>query len=314
MKKIILLLIIFLTSCSRNVYENINLFYMDTYINIKVYSKDFKLKNKIKETYEYYHKLTDRYNSYENVKNVYYLNEILKENEYIEIDENLYDILKLSLQYNKETNNKFNIALANPLDVWRNSKVLPTFEKLSSKSYNINDIKLNNKKFMKTSDVKIDLGAIAKGYATEKVKKILETNNYKNYLINAGGHVIAGDHYKNSTYRIGLEDPTENNIYKVLNIKNQSVVSSGGYNRYYEFDNKKYSHIIDPETLFPKEKLLSVTVITKDSTYADVLSTYLSLLSVDEGLDIINKLDNVEAIFYIKTNDIKYSKGISKYE
>ena len=312
MKKIIFILLFLLTSCGNKVYENINLFYMDTYINIKIYENS-NLKSDIEEIYSYYHKLTDRYNSYENVINVYYLNEILTENEYIEIDKNLYDILILALQYSKDYE-KFNIALANPLDVWKNSKTLPTFEELSKKSYNINDLVLNNNKFMKKTDVKIDLGAIAKGYASEKVKELLELKGYKKYLINAGGHVIAGSHYNNEKYKIGLEDPIEKNIYKIIKLTNKSVVSSGGYNRYYEFDNKKFSHIIDPETLYPKEDLLSVTVITEDSIYADVLSTYLSLLSVEEGLEIVNNLDNVEAIFYLEKDNIKYSEGIKQYE
>ena len=108
----------------------------------------------------------------------------------------------------------------------------------------------------------------------------------------------------NSNYKIGIEDPNnKNDIFKVLKGNNISVVTSGGYERYYEYEDKKYHHIISPKTLYPTDYMKSVTIITKDSALADMLSTYLFLIDIEDGKDYINKLENVEAIWY--TNDDK---------
>ena len=122
-----------------------------------------------------------------------------------------------------------------------------------------------------------------------------------------------GSSYKSDGYAVGIEEPfNTSKIYKVLHVENESVVTSGSYQRYYEYNGKNYNHIINPKTLFPDNYTKSVTVITKDSKKADILSTYLFLLPIDDGLEYVNNLDDVEAIWY--SDEIYYSNGFDKYE
>ena len=141
----------------------------------------------------------------------------------------------------------------------------------------------------------------------------LENEGINKYLINAGGNVKVGSSYKSDGYAVGIEEPfNTSKIYKVLHVENESVVTSGSYQRYYEYNGKNYNHIINPKTLFPDNYTKSVTVITKDSKKADILSTYLFLLPIDDGLEYVNNLDDVEAIWY--SDEIYYSNGFDKYE
>mgnify|MGYP001809798039 CR=1 FL=1 len=146
-----------------------NLFYMDTYINVKIYEDNKKVLDEIDNLYKSYHELTDRYTAYEGIVNVYYLNNTLKINEQIKIDSRLYNLIKYAIDYNKMTDGNINIALGNAIDVWKQYRDgvksgIPTIEELkSSGSININNIKLSEDSYTKTSNVKIDLGCIAKG-------------------------------------------------------------------------------------------------------------------------------------------------------
>lgn len=327
MKKILMLLItiLLLNGCSnKENYYSYDMFYMDTYINIRIFdikeSDKDKIFKDIDNLYKEYHKLSNRYEAYDNVNNVYYLNNVLEQNREVEIDSKLYDLINLGVSYTVDTKGVINVALGNVIDVWkkyRDSKTgIPTLEELNnSGSINIDDIILDNNTYMKTSDVKIDLGFIAKGYVTELAGKKLESLGYNKYIINAGGNVKVGDHYDKSKYNIGIENPTDTSkIYKVITGNNISVVTSGGYQRFYLYNNKKYSHIIDTTTLFPPNYSYAVSIIGSNSSNCDLLSTYMFLLPIDEGIKYINKLKDVEAIWYGIDNKIYYSEGFDKYE
>lgn len=295
-------------------------FYMDTYINIKVNStkskKDIDLIfDDIDYLYNIYHKLTDRYNHYDNIFNVYYLNEILPVNEEIVLDKRLSEIIKIGIEYYDETDGLFNIASGNLTDIWKkfidNCKTLPTYDELNT-NINIKDIKLDGNSYSKKSDVKLDLGAIAKGYVTELAGKYLEDNNISSYIINAGGNVKVGKACKKDNFIVGITDPNNvNTIFTKLNINNMSVVTSGNYQRYCLYEGKNYNHIINPKSKYPSDYAKSVTVISSDSTLADIYSTYLYLLPISEGLEIVNKNDEIEAIWYTKENSIVRSDNFN---
>ncbi|MGE5455604.1 MAG: FAD:protein FMN transferase [Ignavibacteriales bacterium] len=302
-----------------------NLFYMDTYINVKIYDVDKDLKDKafdnIDKIYKRYHELSDRYNQYENIKNIYYINNTLAINTELTIDKELYDLIDYSLSFCKDSNGLLNIAMGNVIDVWKSyrdgvKEGIPSIDELKDNNVNLNDlVLLDNNKILKKSNISLDLGAFAKGYATEMVGRYLESINIDKYIINAGGNVKVGKHYDNKTYKIGLQKPTKDSeIYKVVNGNNIAVTTSGSYERFYEYNGEIYHHIIDPTTLFPPKYMLSVSVITNDSRYADALDTMLFLMPIDEGLVYVNKLDNVEAIWFTNDSKVIKSEGFNKYE
>lgn len=299
-------------------------FYMDTYIYVKIYSSNEKKANKvlkeIEKIYKDYHELTDRYNSYNNINNIYYIKNNTSEDEYIKIDKRLYKLIDYSIKESKDSNGLIDISMGNIIDIWKkyreNKNGIPSIQELSSlNNFDIDNIILKDGNLIKNNHPNIDLGCISKGYTTKIVGEYLEKNNINEYLINAGGNVLVGNHYQNDKYKIGIEDPdNENDIFTVVSGNNIAVVTSGGYERYYEYEGNKYHHIINPKTLYPTNNMKSVTVITSDSAKADILSTKLFLMTVEDGLNYVDKLDNIEAIWYTNENEIITSKDFSKYE
>lgn len=293
---------------------------MDTYINIKIDSiKDEddidKLFDEIDYLYDTYHKLTDRYNEYDNVINVYYLNEKLGNNKEIVIDKRLEEIISIGLDYYDKTDGLFNIASGNLTGIWKEfidiCDEVPSIEILSG-NIDKNDIVLSDSTYLKQNDVKLDLGAIVKGYVTELTGNFLEANGVYSYIINAGGNVKVGKSYDKEAYVVGITNPdSTNDIFTKVYINNLSVVTSGSYQRYCSLDDKVYSHIINPITKYPSSYVKSVTVISEDSMIADIYSTYLYLLPIEEGLKIVNGTSDIEAIWYVDSDNIIRSDGFS---
>lgn len=319
---ILVLITLILTLINISTYKTYNktYFYMDTYIEVKIDSTKTKkeidkILNDIDYLYKSYHQLTDKYNHYDNIVNIYYLNEILKDNEEIEIDARLSEIINIGIEYYDITDGLFNIASGNLTEVWK--EVLNTCDSLPTKeeldvNINIKDISLDNNIYIKQNNIKLDLGAIAKGYTTEIVGKYLEDNNINSYIINAGGNVKVGKAYNKEYYTVGITNPTNtNDIFTKVNINNMSVVTSGDYQRYCLLDDINYNHIINPNTKYPSNYMHSVTVVSDNSIIADIYSTYLFLLPIDKGIDIVNNTDNIEAIWYIEEDNIIKSKGFN---
>lgn len=293
-----------------------SMFYMDTYINVKVYSnKDANdILNKIDNLYKEYNDLCDKYNLVD--KNLYYINHNSGD---IKIDSRLYDVISYGYSWYKKSSGLLNINMGSIIDIWNtyreNGNGIPTLDELkNSGSYDIDDIRLLENNTIK-GNTNIDLGAIAKGYVTELASNLLEDNGYKKYIINAGGNVVVGDYYNNTgTYKIGIQSPfEESSLIGTVKLTNKALVTSGGYERYYEYNGVKYHHIIDPNTLFSPNYMSSVTVVGNSSKEADALSTTLFLMSIEDGQEFIKDYD-VEVIWITLDGKEITTDGIKLYE
>ncbi len=295
-----------------------DLFYMDTYINVKFYCSDKNkandIMNEIDNIYREYHELTDRYNSY-NINNVYFINNNDSSSKDIVLDSRLYDLIKYSYDFGKKTD-LFDINMGGVIDVWKKyrdvGEGIPSIDELK-KANKKNDIVLLGDNKIKNNHPNIDLGGVSKGYTTQRVGDYLESVGIKYYLINAGGNVLAGSSYNKPYYKIGIQSPDKNGISYILNSSNLSVVTSGGYERNYEYEGVLYHHIISPKTLFPTNYMKSVTVVSHDSGLSDLLSTTLFLMDVDSGKEFLKEYD-AEAMWILNDNSIVKSEGFSSYE
>ncbi len=299
-----------------------NLFYMDTYINVKINSnlgdtKSNKILDGVEDIYNKYQLLTDTYNS---ESDVYYINNNDSTDEELTIDSDLYDMLDLALSWYEKSDGKFNINMGSVIAVWKKYRDagtgVPSMEELkNSGSIDINNVVLLGNNKIKNTKPDIDLGGISKGYTTGKAADYLKANGIDSFIINAGGNVVVGKNDTKDYYSIGIENPEDtSDIYQVVKGNNVAVVTSGGYERFYEYNGVRYHHIIDPDTLFPANNMLSVTIVSSDSGLADILSTALFLMKPQEAIDLVNSLDNVEAIIYVDADTILKSDGFSKYE
>ena len=155
----------------------------------------------------------------------------------------------------------------------------------------------------------LDVGAIAKGYACEKIASSLESAGYSSYVLDLGGNLRAIGHKPDgSTWRTAVRNPdifsSEPYIY-YFNIADTSVVTSGDYQRYYTVNGVNYHHIINKDTLMPANYFSSVTIITKNSGLADGLSTALFNMDYEAGVALVSSLDGVSVVWVTTEGQVK---------
>ncbi|MGD1815832.1 MAG: FAD:protein FMN transferase [Pleomorphochaeta sp.] len=167
--------------------------------------------------------------------------------------------------------------------------------------------------YLEKKGMMIDLGGIAKGYAADEVEKILVSNNVKKAIINLGGNVLTmGTRVDGSKWRIGVQKPeAERGGYVMIAyLEDQALVTSGPYERYLVVDGITYHHILDTTTGYPVvTNLTSASIIAHESFISDALSTAIYSLGLEKGLELINSMDNVEAMFIDNEDNIYLSKG-----
>ncbi len=286
----------------------------------------------IKAELEYYHKQYTIYNSYEGVNNICALNK--KENgvhKELVVDKSIIDLIIYCKQLYTQTDGKLNIAMGSVLSIWhsyRNQGMnnpmeakLPPMDKLKEASVytDIEKVIVNEAEqtvFISEPEMTLDVGAIAKGYAVERVAEALIEKGVTGYVLNVGGNVRAIGDSNGEPWQVGIENPdtgSEEAYIELLDLTDKSLVTSGNYQRFFVVDGKNYHHIIDPDTLMPCDKFMSVSVITTDSGYADALSTTLFLMDYEDGLQLIEATEDTEAMWVLPDGSKKYSSGFLNY-
>lgn len=339
MKKVIcLFLALCLSFCLFGCEKKYNKFtdysfdYFDTATSIIGFEKDEKVfKNnceKIKAQLEEYHKLYTIYSRYNDVNNLYAINH---SDIPLEVDSKIIDMLKFSKEMYNLTGSKANIAMGSVLSIWHNyrnnglenpsnAKLPPMSElKKAAQHTDINNIQIDgNVVSLKDSEMSLDVGAIAKGYATEQIALWMKNQGITGYLLNVGGNIrVVGNRPDGEKWQIGLENPdTENEAEpytEYLELNEISLVTSGTYQRFYTVDGNNYHHIIDPETLMPATGYKMISVLNKSSAVADALSTALFCMDYEEGLKLVNSLDNTYVLWVMENGEKHYSKGFKDF-
>ena len=163
----------------------------------------------------------------------------------------------------------------------------------------------------------LDFGAVAKGYITDCVKDYLIENGVKNAILNFGGNVLTiGSRPDGNNYNVGIQMPFEdkNEVICAASVSDKAVITAGIYERYIKSGDKTYHHILDPSTGYSVDTdLLSATIICDNAAYGDAYSTICILLGKDKALELINKTENMEAVFVDSNKEIIYSDGASQY-
>jgi len=170
---------------------------------------------------------------------------------------------------------------------------------------NKNTISKDQKKYLikDRPGIQLDFSALAKGYAVDKVAELLEKAGSTNHLVEIGGEVkVKGYNAKNEFWLIGINRPEMdaalNSVFKKMQLTDMAMASSGNYRNYFKLDDKIYSHTINPRTGYPEQsKLLSTTILAKDCIYADAYATACMVLGLEEGRELIDSIDGVEAYF-----------------
>jgi thiamine biosynthesis lipoprotein len=212
-------------------------------------------------------------------------------------------IIKKSKEFYQATGGAFDITVAPLVDLWgftnQKHKVASQESiKAAMKLVGCDKIILheeNNMVEFKLSGMKIDLGAIAKGFAVDCTVKLLKENNIDSCLINAGGQVYALGERPEGRWKIAIQNPRKPEITGVLELKDRSVSTSGDYEQFFFEDGRRYCHIIDPRTGYPVKGISSVTVVTDSALEADALSTAIFVLGKEKGEELLKKFPRATA-------------------
>lgn len=281
----------------------------------------------VSQILERYHRLFDIYHEYTGINNLCTVNR-LAGGEPVKVDKELIGFLLYAKELYTATGGEMNIMLGAVLSLWHDCReaaqngnaALPDDEALAAAAEHT-DISLleidADKLTVRISDplAAIDVGALGKGYATERAAEYLERENARSYVLNIGGNIrIIGTKPDGGGWITGVRDPKDEagNLDLRLLISDISCVTSGVYERYFTVDGQRYHHIIDKDTLYPSVYFSSVTVICKDSALADALSTALFCMPIEDGKQVLDGLD-AEALWIFPDGEIEYSDGFSEY-
>ncbi len=298
----------------------------DTVVDIVIYSDDKSEADKIlteaEELCYYYDDILNKSKenslvSKINKNKVYELNGTKE-------DEILLKIINKSIEYSEITNGYFDITISPLVELWgigdgnnhvpNEKDIKEVIELIDYKNIEITEEAITLK-----DNTTIDLGAIGKGFIADELKDFLIDNGVNSGLLNFGGNVLTiGAKPNEAKYIIGVREPFENaqDILGTVQVEDKSIVTSGIYERYFVENDVLYHHILDPTTGYPSENnLLSVTIISSKSIDSDAFSTSAFLLGVEKGLELINSVEDTEAMFITKDNEYFYSDNfIEEYK
>lgn len=276
-----------------------------------------------------YHSLFDIYYEYSQVNNLKTINDNAGISP-VKVDRKLIDFLLYAKKIHADTNGATNVAMGSVLKLWHDARevatehpedaYVPSGEELSraAEHTDINDLIIdeeNSTVFLADPLMRLDVGALGKGYATEKAAQLLMQRGVTSYVLNVGGNIRAiGAKASGEGWITGITNPDKSSSESFacrVTIKDVSLVTSGDYERYFIADGNKYHHIIDPKTNMPADYFSSVSVFTADSALADALSTALFCMSYEDGLELIEAIGGTDAVWVRKDGTVIATPGVN---
>ena len=279
-----------------------------------------------------YNQLYDIYNEYDGINNLKTVNDNAGIAP-VTVDQEIIDLLLFGKEIYEFSDGRVNICFGSVLEIWHDYREdglnhpeeaeLPPVDLLqqAAEHTDINSLVIDQQAstvYLEDPEMRLDVGAIAKGYAVAQATEAIVEDGMENAAFSIGGNVSTvgwKEGKEGNNWVIGLENPdrTAEDYLLTVSISDLSVVTSGNYQRYYTVDGKQYHHIIDPDTLMPAEYMQAVSVITKDSGFADGLSTMLFLMPVEDGLELVEGMDGVEALWVDMDGTVVTSSGFDQY-
>jgi len=239
----------------------------------------------------------------------------------VRVSQETFDIIERCIKISCVTQGAFDISYGSVdkrfwnFDAGMNSLPDKETAKKTVKLINFRNILLekeNKTVFLKEKGMRIGFGGIGKGYAAERAKEIMRKMGVESGIVNASGDLTTWGYQPNGKpWTIGIANPNaKEEIFSYINITNMAVATSGNYEKYAIINGKKYSHTIDPRTGLPVTGIKSVTIISPNAEIADAMATPVMIMGINAGLDMINQINNIEAIIVDDDDKIYRSKNI----
>jgi len=237
----------------------------------------------------------------------------------VTVEQDLLTVLKEAMTIARLSHGAFDITCPPLLQVWqqKTAEQVPTDQELEQ-ARTLVDYRtiqcdtIAQTVFLPVKGMSLDLGGIAKGYAVDRAVAVLRKQGIGSGIVNAGGDLFAFGLKGHTPWTTALRHPRiKDQTIATFSIQDEAVVTSGDYERFITIKGKRYAHIIDPRTGYPVENMMSVTVFAPSTMRADALATAVFVLGPEQGLALINSLDNTEAMIIDEQGRFFRSRGIS---
>jgi len=312
-------LLIILAGCrfQREVFMDGNT--MGTTYHIKVVAGYFdpisdlkaKIDRRLKE-------INDSMSTYEADSEISRFNSIRNTQERFAVSEDFFKVLIAAEELYQLTNGAWDGTIKPLVDLWgfgnpSVQKKIPVKEDidrlLADVGFGYIEIQDSRHIRKEKPSLSLDLNSIAKGYAVDRIAAVIRANGFENFLVEIGGEVYASGTKKNrQPWRVGvnrpLKDAPANQVYRVVTLENLALATSGDYRNFFEIKGRRYSHVLDPRTGYPAhDAVVSASVMAETCMFADGLATALMVMTPDKGLELVERLDQVEAMVVIQQAD-----------
>lgn len=310
----IILAAILLTSCEKSPEKaEEHFFAMDTYMALEAYGENSeKAVSQARARVEELEKL---WSATDENSEIYALNH----GENPALSEETLDLLLFTLEMSAKTNGAFDATIYPVLTAWgftTDEHRVPDEAELAEllKKIGYEKVSADGNKIALEQGMMLDLGAIAKGAASDFCAEIMRENGIDSALINLGGNVYAlGTRPDGNLWKIGIANPLGGENIGIIEVSGKAVVTSGSYQRYFTQDGKTYGHIIDPKTGYPADNdLLSATIIAEEGRLCDALSTALFVMGREEAEDFWRENGGFDMVLIDKNGEIYVTEGIAE--
>ncbi|MFI3324660.1 MAG: FAD:protein FMN transferase [Clostridia bacterium] len=329
MKKIIpfLLVLFSLTACSttaETTESSLDFFAMDTYMSLSVVAVNSD--EVISEAFDIVTEIENAISRTNTESDMYKLNN--SDGEIVEVSDITYEILIIALECAEKTDGIFDPTICAVTDLWDIGTAdarVPSDEEITTALQTVsyeNIVLLDNNQVQLLNGAQIDLGAVGKGYAADKIVEIYEVNDAIRGVISLSGNIyVYGEKEDESLWNIGITDPDDTSEINItLQTGQNSVVTTGAYERFFEEDGEVYHHIFNSSTGYPTdEDIKSVTVVSENSTLADIYATALFAMGYQEAVAFAESEESIDVVIIRDDNTVYVSYNLNitlgeKYE
>ena len=228
------------------------------------------------------------------------------------------NLIKKALDISKSTDGAFDISIAPVMDLWGfYTKEFNVPDESGLKDalsrVNYNNITVDGNNVSVSENTEIDLGGIAKGFLSDRIIQIYRENGIESGIVSLGGNVqTLGRKPDGKLWRVAIQNPDNEGAYLgILSVEDMAVITSGGYQRYFEKDGITYHHIINPDDGFPSNSgLKSVTVVGESGTLADGLSTALFVMGLQKSIDYWKTCDGIDIVMLTDNDELYITEGL----
>lgn len=294
--------------------QTINFFAMDTYISLKATGKN--AVNTLEESKAKVIAFEKMISHTDNKSELYKLNN--NKGEPFQVTNELYTIIEMTIEYSKFTNGIFDPTIGTITNLWgiTQSPRVPSENEietaLKTVSYE-NIILLDDNYIQLKNNATIELGALGKGIAADFIYEIYQKNKIKSGIISLAGNVyLVGEKAENTPWTVGITDPENPTIQNIsVKLKDISIVTAGAYERYFYHEDEFYHHIFDSKTGYPTtQDVTSVTIVSNNSTLADVISTTLFAMGFESAIEFLANNPDINAVIINENNEVYITQAI----